>query len=91
MHRAFVATSRLRIDAFIQPLAMGVLVVLLAFPFELLGSKFLWWTWHDTDPLLEDRFYGVPYHTLFYYFFFGMAFVCAHHTLRRCIGITACC
>jgi hypothetical protein len=81
--RAFVATSRLRIDPFIQPFAMGALLVALVFPFELLGAKFLWWTWHDTDPLLITRVYGVPVHALFYHFFFGFAFNAAHHTLRR--------
>lgn len=90
MRRAFVATSRLRIDAFLQPFAMGVLTVLLAFPFELLGAKFLWWTWHDTDPLIQDRFYGVPFHILFYHFFFSMAFLAAHHTLRRSVGCRRC-
>jgi hypothetical protein len=62
---------------------MGALLVVLAFPFELVGPKFLWWTWHDTDPLLADRMMGVPIHALFYYFFFGFAFNCVHHILRR--------
>ncbi|KAE9040412.1 hypothetical protein PR003_g1421 [Phytophthora rubi] len=79
---AFVATSRLRIDPFFQPFAMGSLMVMLAFPFELLGTKFLWWTWHDSDPLLADRLMGVPCHVLFYYFFFAFAFDCVHHILR---------
>lgn len=68
LRRAFVTTSRLRIDPFLQPFAMGSLMVMLAFPFELLGTKFLWWTWHDSDPLLADRLMGVPCHVLFYYF-----------------------
>ncbi|KAG7397165.1 hypothetical protein PHYBOEH_001159 [Phytophthora boehmeriae] len=79
---AFVAVSRLRIDPFFQPFAMGSLVVLLVFPFELLGSKFLWWTWHDTDPMLADRLMGVPCHALFYYYFFAFGFLSAHHVLR---------
>ncbi|KAI9911796.1 hypothetical protein PsorP6_008733 [Peronosclerospora sorghi] len=79
---AFVATLRLRIDPFIQPFAMGSLMVMLVFPFELLGTKLLWWTWHDTDPLLADRLMGVPCHALFYTYFFGFAFVCVHHILR---------
>ncbi|ETV93883.1 hypothetical protein, variant [Aphanomyces invadans] len=36
----------------------------LVFPAELLGSKLLWWTWHDTDPTVEDRFLNVPYSIL---------------------------
>ena len=81
--RAFVATSRLRIDLFVQPIAMGTFTVMLMFPFELLGTKFLWWTWHDTNPLLADRLMGVPCHALFYYYFFAFAFTCVHYLLRR--------
>lgn len=80
-----MATSRLRIDPFIQPLAMGTLLMLIALPFELLGGKFLWWTWHDTDPQLAARVYGVPLHSLFYYFFFGLGFNSSHHILRRLV------
>ena len=83
LYRAFVATSRLRIDVLFQPFAMGTFVVLLALPVELLGAKFLWWTWHDTDPLLADRLLGVPCHALFYYYYFAFAFSCVHHVLRR--------
>jgi hypothetical protein len=61
---------------------MGGLVILLLLPFEIFGAKFLWWTWHDTDPLLADRVYGVPYYLLFYHFFFSFSFVVAHHIFR---------
>ncbi|TMW56293.1 hypothetical protein Poli38472_008941 [Pythium oligandrum] len=81
-YMAFVATSRLRIDSFIQPLAMGCLVLLFIFPFEILGAKFLWWTWHDTDPILVDRALGVPYHIFFNHFFFAVAFLTGHHLVR---------
>ena len=63
-------------------MAMGLLLVLLAFPFELLGSKFIWWTWHDTDPLLASRFNGIPYFVLFHHFFFGSAFLTAHQFVK---------
>lgn len=81
-YMAFVATSRLRIDNVLQPLAMGVLVMLLLFPFEMLGSKFIWWTWHDTDPMLHDRFMSVPIHALFYHMCFGISFHAAHQALQ---------
>ncbi|KAJ0403567.1 hypothetical protein P43SY_009015 [Pythium insidiosum] len=81
-YMAFVATSRLRIDNFLQPFAMGCIVVLLVLPMEILGAKFLWWTWHDTDPLLTARVYGVPLHLLFNHFYFAFAFVTAHHIFR---------
>lgn len=81
-YMAFVATSRLRIDNFLQPFAMGCLAILLLLPFEIFGAKFLWWTWHDTDPLLNDRVYGVPFHVLYNHFFFAFSFLVAHHIYR---------
>nr|CCA23800.1 conserved hypothetical protein [Albugo laibachii Nc14] len=57
---SFVATSRLRIQISAQPFAMACFVVLLVYPFELMGVKFLWWTLHDTDPYVQDRVYNVP-------------------------------
>ncbi|CEG47846.1 uncharacterized protein PHALS_05176 [Plasmopara halstedii] len=80
-YMTFVATSRLRINPFLQPFAMGFLIIMLTFPFEMMGTKFLWWTWHDTDPLLHSRIMGIPCHVLFYYYFFAFAFLSVHHIL----------
>jgi hypothetical protein len=33
---------------------------LLYAPFDCTGAKFLWWTWHDTDAAIEERWLGVP-------------------------------
>ncbi|DBA01669.1 TPA: hypothetical protein N0F65_010320 [Lagenidium giganteum] len=82
-YMAFVATSRLRIDNVLQPIAMGLLVAGVMLPFELLGGKFIWWTYHDTDPLLVDRFYTIPFHTLFTHLCFGMSFLTSHHMLCK--------
>jgi hypothetical protein len=62
---------------------MGWLIVFLALPVEFLGAKFLWWTFHDTDPLLRDRFLGVPFHVLLYHFCFGAGFHVAHQIVKR--------
>ena len=29
--------------------------------YDLLGQKFLWWTWHDTDVAIYERWLGVPF------------------------------
>ena len=39
---------------------MALADLLLDVPFDILGVKFLWWTWHDTDPNIFDRSYSVP-------------------------------
>eukprot|EP01127_Copromyxa_protea_P006934 TRINITY_DN16871_c0_g1_i1.p1 TRINITY_DN16871_c0_g1~~TRINITY_DN16871_c0_g1_i1.p1 ORF type:complete len:409 (+),score=69.80 TRINITY_DN16871_c0_g1_i1:129-1229(+) len=38
----------------------GILGCLLYAPYDMIGVKFLWWTWHDTYAGLRYRFFGVP-------------------------------
>ena len=33
---------------------------LLYAPFDCVGAKHLWWTWHDTDAAVQERWLGVP-------------------------------
>jgi hypothetical protein len=75
---SFVAVSRLRISIWIKPIAMGMLVL-----FELLGSKYIWWTWHDTDPLLKDRWLGIPFHVMYHHFCFASGFMTIHLILKK--------
>jgi hypothetical protein len=39
---------------------VGLLATLMYAPFDILGAKFLWWTWHDTDVAIATRLFGVP-------------------------------
>ena len=43
-----------------EPFAVGLADCLLDVPFDILGVKLLWWTWHDTDPNIFERSYHVP-------------------------------
>eukprot|EP00438_Fugacium_kawagutii_P031709 Skav215625 [mRNA] locus=scaffold620:38143:39486:- [translate_table: standard] len=38
----------------------GLLAVIFYAPYDMCGAKFLWWTWHDTDPGVALRWLGVP-------------------------------
>jgi hypothetical protein len=29
-------------------------------PYDIIGAKYLWWTWHDTDPPIAQRILGAP-------------------------------
>ena len=40
--------------------AGGITAGLLYAPFDCTGAKFLWWTWHDTDAAVQERWLGVP-------------------------------
>ncbi|VDK49918.1 unnamed protein product, partial [Cylicostephanus goldi] len=47
--------------------AVGLSSVMLQLPFRLLGTKLLWWTWHDTDPTIKDRMFWTPWSSLYFY------------------------
>ncbi len=73
-NRAYIATSRLNLHRLAKTCAMSLSLLFLVAPFEVLGSKFLWWTWHDSDPLVQVRLLGVPYVNLFYHLCFAAIF-----------------
>ena len=55
-----IAIYRLKLPRWSEPFAVGLADTLLDVPFDILGIKFLWWTWHDTDPNIFDRSLSVP-------------------------------
>ena len=50
----------MRLPRWSEPFAVGLADCLLDVPFDILGIKFLWWTWHDTDPNIFERSFHVP-------------------------------
>ena len=46
------------------PLAEGSLTALVGWcvyaPWDVVGARLMWWTWHDTDLLIAERILGVP-------------------------------
>ena len=44
---------------------------------DMVGAKFLWWTWHSAEPLYEDRHWGVPIASSFWIMATGGASVLA--------------
>ena len=64
IYTSAIAASRLHLNSIATAIATGLGVVLLDLPFDIMGVKLLWWTFHDTDPNLYDRFYWVPWNTL---------------------------
>lgn len=57
--------------------SVGISVVLIDLPYDIMGIKLLWWTWHDTDPNIYDRHYWVPWTSYYFHSTFssGMTFV----------------
>jgi len=38
----------------------GLLAMVFYWPYDIIGAKFLWWTWHDTDCPIAERVLGAP-------------------------------
>eukprot|EP00731_Ephydatia_muelleri_P004969 Em0002g1145a len=70
-YTAYVAVSRLKLSVLLEPFALAICVVLLDVPYDILGVKLLWWTWHDTDPNLYDRTYYVPWTSYMFHLTFA--------------------
>lgn len=54
---------------------VGLNIFLIDFPYDTIGIKFVHWTWHDTDPNLEDRLYWVPLTSYYFHMVFSASFV----------------
>jgi len=53
---------------------VGLSVVLLDVPLDIVAINQLFWTWHDTDPNLSDRHYHVPWVSYYFHASFAAAF-----------------
>ncbi|XP_029348124.1 uncharacterized protein LOC107882986 [Acyrthosiphon pisum] len=54
---------------------VGLNVFLIDLPYDIMGIKFVHWTWHDTDPNIEDRMYWVPWTSYYFHMVFSANFV----------------
>ena len=52
--------QRLGLSARVEPLVVGLLLVLIDLPFDTLGPDTGWWAWDMTDPNVHARWFGVP-------------------------------
>ena len=43
-----------------QAAGSGLLGIVVYAPYDIVGAKFLWWSWHDTDPPIASRLLGAP-------------------------------
>lgn len=56
-----VALWRVRgLPALARSALTGLLAILFYAPYDAIGVRFLWWTWHDSDPPIAERLLGVP-------------------------------
>eukprot|EP00041_Stephanoeca_diplocostata_P015482 m.295780 g.295780 ORF g.295780 m.295780 type:complete len:423 (-) comp20048_c0_seq1:211-1479(-) len=60
-YAGMAASWRLRLPLVAQSAAAALLSALLYSAYDIVGAKFLWWTWHDTDAATFNRWNGVPF------------------------------
>ena len=60
MYYPTVAVRRLGLPPLAQAAATGMVACLFYAPYDIIGAKFLWWTWHDTDMPIAVRILGAP-------------------------------
>ena len=60
MYFGTAAAWHLRLPALAESCAAGLIAELIYAPYDIVGNKFLWWTWHDTDSSIAARIFGVP-------------------------------
>ncbi|XP_031574568.1 uncharacterized protein LOC116308317 [Actinia tenebrosa] len=83
LYTASIAVSKLKLPFSAEPFAVGLADVLLDFPFDIMGIKLLWWTWHDTDPNIFDRHYWVPWTSYIFHMSFASSVAFIFHGMRR--------
>ncbi len=60
MYWPTVGVRRLGLGRWSTAALTGLVACLLYAPYDILGIKFLWWTWHDSDPAIAARLLGAP-------------------------------
>jgi hypothetical protein len=61
MYFATVSVWRLRLRSAAAEAALtGLVAEAIYAPYDIVGAKFLWWSWHDTDAAIRERLFGAP-------------------------------
>ncbi|KAL7635663.1 UNVERIFIED_CONTAM: hypothetical protein RMT77_013480 [Armadillidium vulgare] len=74
MYNAAYMVAHLKLAKWVQPMAAGLVEVLMDIPYDIMAIKFIHWTWHDTDPNIFDRHYWVPWTSYYFHLTFGTSF-----------------
>lgn len=89
IYTASVCVSRLRLGRLANALAVGLSVVLIDMPYDIMAVKFIHWTWHDTDTNIYDRHYWVPFTSYYFHATFAASFTLMFHGSRSLLCYNA--
>ncbi|MEJ7730296.1 MAG: hypothetical protein WKG00_13890 [Polyangiaceae bacterium] len=60
MYFPTVSVWRMNLRALPRAAASGLAALAFYAPYDIVGARFLWWTWHDTDRPIAHRILGAP-------------------------------
>ncbi|KAJ8949733.1 hypothetical protein NQ318_005054, partial [Aromia moschata] len=83
IYNSSVAVAKMRLPKWSEPFAVGLGVVLIDIPYDIISVNFLHWTWHDTDPNIYDRHYWVPWNSYYFHATFAASFTFWFHFSRE--------
>lgn len=79
MYFPTVAAWRTRLPPLARAMLSGLAGSLFYAPYDIVGAKFLWWTWHDTDMPIANRLLGAPIGSTMWVITFVAAFAWLCH------------
>ncbi|XP_075229105.1 uncharacterized protein LOC142328863 [Lycorma delicatula] len=82
IYQASAAVNKLKLPWWAEPVAVGATVVLIDMPYDITCVKFVHWSWHDTDPNIEDRHYWVPWNSYYFHCTFATSFTFWFHYIH---------
>jgi hypothetical protein len=74
MYFPTVSAWRLHLSPLPRAALTGLAASVFYAPYDIVGAKFLWWTWHDTDPPIANRILGAPIGSTMWIITFTAAF-----------------
>ncbi|XP_071530147.1 uncharacterized protein [Panulirus ornatus] len=83
MYNAAYMVAHAKLPRWAEPMAAGLMEVLIDLPYDIITVKFVHFTWHDTDPNIYDRSYWVPWNSYYFHLASGTAFTFALGFWRR--------
>jgi len=86
MYWPFVTVRRLGMPRWPSAALAGLAACSFYAPYDIVGAKFLWWTWHDTDQAIAARVLGAPCSSSLFVLTFAGAFAWLLHTTPRAAG-----
>jgi hypothetical protein len=74
MYTPLVSVWRLNLPPLARAALTGLLASVFYAPYDIVGAKFLWWTWHDSDQPIANRILGAPIGSTMWIITFSAAF-----------------